>query len=155
MAWWIWLTAAAGLMVAEVLTMSFFLACFGLGALVACAASALAAGATVQLTAFCLGSLVALVFLRPLLMRKRKGAPMNIDAYVGREAVALTPLRFGQAGGSVRVGGEIWSARLSRPGELPEGGMARVEAREGLVLLVAALPAGTEHTPTREDGEHD
>lgn len=150
MMWWIWLVVAAGLMVAEVLTMSFVLACFALGALAAALASILAAGATVQLAAFCLGSLAALVFLRPVLMRRRKDAPMNIDAYVGREAQALTPLRFGQAGGAVRVGGEIWSARLSRPGELPEGAQARVEGREGLVLLVGPLEAGSARTSTQE-----
>ena len=62
MSWWIWLVASAGLMVAEVLTLSLFLACFALGGVAAAIGAALGLSTASQLALFCAASVAGLVF---------------------------------------------------------------------------------------------
>jgi membrane-bound serine protease (ClpP class) len=55
----------------------------------------------------------------------------GVEAMVGELAEALGPL---DPAGRVRVRGEIWNARSTGP--VPNGSAVRIEAVEGLTLLV-------------------
>lgn len=69
----------------------------------------------------------------------------GVEGLVGREAEALTP--FGREG-SVRVRGEIWSARSSLPVEA--GQKVVIRRLEGLQLEVEPLKDGCGRGRTRE-----
>ena len=64
-----WLIAGLLLLLVELLTPGFVVACFGIGALLAILPAALGASVTWQVITFCIGSLLALLLLRPMVRR--------------------------------------------------------------------------------------
>src|SRR5438045_2513991 len=89
--WVIWAIVAVGLAVGEILTPGlFFLGPVALAAAAATAASLLGAGTVGSVIVFLVGSLLSLLFLRPI-ARRHVHLPMlsktGTDALVGRKAV--------------------------------------------------------------------
>lgn len=73
--------------------------------------------------------------LYPLLKNSYTPASAVRDRYVGRTAVATEPLA---PDGYVRIGRELWRARLAEPHQTaPAGAELEVVAREGLLLRVS------------------
>ena len=110
--WVIWLIAAVAFGVGEVLTLSFFLAPFGVGALAAALVSAAGGGLVVSGAVFLVVSVLALLTLRPVARRHlRQPATLrtNTAALVGRSATVLEPVTGD--GGCVKLEGEVWTAR--------------------------------------------
>lgn len=115
--WVVWLVAAGVLLVVEMLTLTFYLLWFGIGA---------AAGALVALfypdslaAQLLVGSIVALVltvFTKRLTKRYRggKGYRDAVEELVGKEGVVVEPAAPGKAG-IVKVGTETWSAIAEEP----------------------------------------
>jgi membrane protein implicated in regulation of membrane protease activity len=111
--WILWLIAAVILAVGEVLTLGFFLAPFAVGAAVATVVSAAGAGFVVSGLAFLAVSTLALVTLRPVAKRHmRQPAELRTGtaALVGKTAVVVDPIDA-TGGGTVRLEGEVWTAR--------------------------------------------
>jgi membrane protein implicated in regulation of membrane protease activity len=110
--WVLWLIAAVLLAVGEVLTMGFFLAPFAVGAVVAAIISAAGAGLVVSGLAFLAVLSLAFLTLRPVARRHvRQPAELRTGtaALVGRTGVVVDPVT--DAGGTVRIEGEVWTAR--------------------------------------------
>ena len=110
--WVLWLVAAVILGVGEALTMSFFLAPFAGGALVAAVVSGAGAGFGLALAVALVVSVALLAALRPLARSHRRSPPQirtGTAALVGREVLVLE--RITQDGGLVKLEGEQWSAR--------------------------------------------
>jgi membrane protein implicated in regulation of membrane protease activity len=111
-AWIIWLIAAAALTVGEVLTVSFFLFPFAAGA-AAAAVAALAGGSSpVAWVVFAVVSVVSLALVRPVARRHLTAPPAirtGTAALVGERAVVLDLVDEDR--GTVRLAGEVWSAR--------------------------------------------
>ena len=137
-AWAVWIILAVLLGVGEVLTAGFVLGAFALAAVAPALLAAAGLGLAVQLAAFTLGTLAALVFLRPLARRNLR-TPQAIrtgaKALEGARAVVLE--RVDDTSGRVRIGGEVWSARAFFENQVIEPG-ARVEVAriEGATALV-------------------
>ena len=111
-AWVIWLIAAVAFGVGEVLTLSFFLGPFAIGALVAASVSAVGAWLLLSAVAFLVVSVLMLLLLRPVARRHlRTPAALrtNTAALVGRTATVLEPVS--DSGGCVKLEGEVWTAR--------------------------------------------
>jgi len=137
--WVVWLVAAVIFGVGEVLTLGFFLAPFAIGAAVAALVSAVGGGLVVSGLVFLVVSAVALLALRPLARRHlRTPAQLRTGtaALVGRTATVLE--RIDDGGGSVRLEGEVWSARPYDEDAVIEAG-ARVHVMEirGATALVS------------------
>src|SRR3712207_1964572 len=137
--WVIWLIAAVALGVGEVLTLSFFLAPFAVGALAAAVVSAAGGGIVVAGVVFLAVSLVVLTTLRPVARRHtRMPAQLrtNTAALVGRTATVVEPVSDGA--GCVRLDGEIWTARAYDEDAVIEAGR-RVHVMEirGATALVS------------------
>ena len=110
--WVIWLIVAVAFGVGEVLTLSFFLGPFAVGALVAAVVSAAGAGLVAAGIVFLVVSLLVLLTLRPVARRHlRQPAALrtNTAALVGRTATVLEPVSGD--GGCVKLEGEVWTAR--------------------------------------------
>ena len=137
--WVVWLVAAVIFGVGEVLTLGFFLAPFAIGAAVAALVSAVGGGLVVSGLVFLVVSAVALLALRPL-ARRHLRTPVQLRtgtaALVGRTATVLE--RIDDGGGSVRLEGEVWSARPYDEDAVIEAG-ARVHVMEirGATALVS------------------
>lgn len=110
--WAIWLIIAGVLLIVEMLTLTFYLLWFGLGALAAAAiawllpdsfaAQALTGSAVV---------IVLTIFTKPLTRRFRRsrGFKDAVDDMVGRQGIVLEDIAADKPG-IVKVGGDTWSA---------------------------------------------
>ncbi|MEB3237379.1 MAG: NfeD family protein [Candidatus Sericytochromatia bacterium] len=114
-----WLALAVVLLLAEVLTTTFFLACLAIGALAAAGSIALGDAGTEALIAFSVASVLSMAALRPFLLRML-GPPgevlTNVAAIIGKEGRVVVPIRPEVDEGRVQVGGEDWWA-ISANGE--------------------------------------
>ena len=136
--WVVWMAAAGVLAVGEILTMGFFLGPVAIAAVMAGAAALLGAGLAVQLIVFIIATAGSLAFLRPIATghlqtpaRLRTGTA----ALVGQHATVLE--RVDAEGGSVKLAGEVWTARAFDEDQVFEPGQ-RVDVLkiEGATALV-------------------
>ena len=140
-AWLLWLIAAVILAVGEIASMSFFLAPFAGGALVAALIAGVGGPAVVSWAAFLLVSLGLLAALRPL-ARSHKRMPAQIRtgtaALIGQGAVVVERISNAEAVGCIRLAGELWTARAYDEDQQFEAG-ERVQVVEikGATALVA------------------
>ena len=110
--WVLWLIAAVVLAVGEVLTMGFFLAPFAVGAVVAMVIAAAGGGFVISGLAFLAISTVAFGALRPV-ARRHMRLPAELRtgtaALVGKSGTVIEAID--RDSGSVRIDGEVWTAR--------------------------------------------
>ena len=137
--WVIWLIVAFAFGVGEIATLGFFLAPFAGGALVAALVSVIGAPTALSWVVFLVVSISLLATLRPIALRHRRQAPSlrtGTAALVGRRATVLE--RVSEDQGSVRLDGEIWTARPYDEEQVFEAG-TRVQVLEirGATALVA------------------
>jgi len=136
--WVVWIAVAGLLAVGELITMSFFLAPIAIAAVVAALAAVAGAGLAVQLAVFILASATTVGLLRPV-ARGHLQTPARLRtgtaALVGSAATVID--RVDAHGGSVKLAGEIWTARAFDEDHAFEPGQ-RVEVLkiEGATALV-------------------
>jgi membrane protein implicated in regulation of membrane protease activity len=130
---------AAVLAAGEAATAGLVLGPIALAAAVAAIVAAAGAGIALQIVAFAVASIAALGILRPIATRHLRTPAhirMGTAALVGSRAVVLE--RVDGAGGRVKIGGEVWSARTFDEDHVIEPG-TRVEVLkiDGATALVA------------------
>ena len=140
-AWVLWLIAAVVLAVAEVLNLSFFLFPFAIGAAGAAVAELAGAGTPVAVVVFAVLTAVSFGIVRPIAKRHVRTPPAirtGTAALIGQPAVVVERIANDAASGSVRIGGEVWTARSYDEDRVIEPG-TRVEVMEirGATALVA------------------
>ena len=138
-AWIWWLIVSLAFAAGEIMTLGFFLGPFAIGAAVATVVAAAGASFVVSGLVFLAASAVCFAALRPVVRRHlREPAHLrtNTAALVGRTATVLEPVSA--EGGSVKLEGEVWSARPFDDDERIEPG-ARVHVMEirGATALVS------------------
>jgi membrane protein implicated in regulation of membrane protease activity len=110
--WGWWIIAAVVLGGGELHTGGFYLAPFAVGALAAVVAALAGAGAALQLLAFLAATVAVFGVIRPI-ARRHLTTPVALRtgtaALVGTDALVVESVDH--LGGSVRIGGEVWSAR--------------------------------------------
>jgi membrane protein implicated in regulation of membrane protease activity len=137
--WVVWAVAAAVLAAGEAATAALVLGPVALAAAVAAIVAAAGAGVAIQVLAFVIGSIAALLILRPIATRHMR-MPVHMRtgtaALVGTSAMVLE--QVDRDGGRVKIGGEIWSARAFDEDQVIEAG-DRVEVLkiDGATALVA------------------
>jgi membrane protein implicated in regulation of membrane protease activity len=137
--WVYWMIAAGALAAGEIFTMGFFLGPIAIAATLA-ALVALAVGPlALQLLVFSVTAIASVGVLRPIARRHlRTPAQLRTGtaALVGSRAVVVE--RVTGEGGSVKIGGEIWTARAYDEDAVLEPG-ARVDVLQiqGATALVA------------------
>jgi membrane protein implicated in regulation of membrane protease activity len=113
--WVFWILAAVVLSVGEILTMSFFLAPFAGGALLAALVDVAGGGVVLSWGVFILSSLLFLLVVRPIARSHRK-MPAQLRtgtaALIGRRGVVVERVANDEAAGAIRLdNGEVWTAR--------------------------------------------
>jgi membrane protein implicated in regulation of membrane protease activity len=112
--WVIWVLIAVALAVGEILNLSFFLAPFALGALVAGLASAVGLDLAPSIAVFLVVSGGAFAGVRPIAKRHLRTPPQirtGTAALIGTNAVVVERIENRAGVGAVRLDGEIWTAR--------------------------------------------
>lgn len=121
----IWIIVACAFGVGEILTTSFFLAPFGIGAAVAAIVAALGAGVVVTWLVFLIVSILLLTVVRPIARAHLRTPPQirtGTAALIGRKAVVVERIANDEAVGCVRIDGEIWTARAYDDDQVIEAG---------------------------------
>ena len=110
--WVLWMIAAGVLAVGEMLTVSFFLGPIAVAAVAAAIVALAGGGVALQWIVFTVMSAGSLLVLRPI-ARRHLHMPAQLRtgtaALVGSTAVVID--RVDRDGGTVRLAGEVWSAR--------------------------------------------
>ena len=138
MDWVLWMVAAGVLAIGEMLTVSFFLGPIAVAALTSAVVALAGGGAALQWIVFTLVSLASLAVLRPV-ARRHLRMPSQLRtgtaALVGATATVIE--RVDRDGGTVRLKGEVWTARAYDEDHSFEPG-ARVEVMkiDGATALV-------------------
>lgn len=139
-----WAVLAALAFVGELLSVSFFLLFFSLGALVGLLLAAIGAGVVAQVLGFVAASVLSMLVLRPALMHRisfRSSEPyFTRGGITGRSGVVTSAIEPGGSG-TVRIGsGEFWTARALYPEQgIEPGTRVRVLDTDGVTALVEAL----------------
>jgi membrane protein implicated in regulation of membrane protease activity len=140
-AWILWLIAGVFAAVGEMLTAGFFLAPFAAGAFGAMLASVAGGGAAIQVIVFAALTLASFALVRPIATRHLHTPPRirtGTAALIGRSGIVLDRIANDEGIGSVRLDGEVWTARAYDEHLVIEAG-TKVEVVEirGATALVA------------------
>ena len=141
-AWQIWVIVGLLLAAAEILIPGFFVLWFAVGAFLAALLAFLGVPRSVQLAAFLVSSFLLLVFSRTIfrsaLFRSRESTVTNVEALRGRHGVVLKAIEGTLQPGSVKVGGEVWSAVCEDDARIVKG--IKVEVLEVVGNKVRVKP---------------
>jgi len=139
--WVFWILAAIVLAVGEMLTLSFFMAPFAAGALLAALVDVGGGGLFLSWATFIVSSLLFLLVVRPI-ARSHRRTPAALRtgtaALIGRRGIVVERIANDEAVGAVKIeNGEVWTARCFDEDEVIDVG-ARVEVVEikGATALV-------------------
>ena len=149
---WIWIIAAAVLFIGEMLSLSFFLLPFAIGAVVAAVLNAFGVAFVWQVVVFVIVSVIALVALRPFAHRITKKAShvkAGAERLVGMQGAVVK----GQSATRefrVMVGGELWNASTTDGIKLEPGVAIEVLAVNSNSLVVKALPQEEQPATSQE-----
>jgi membrane protein implicated in regulation of membrane protease activity len=138
--WIIWLIAAVVFAVGEIVNLSFFLFPFAIGSAAAAVVSLAGAGTGVAFAVFAVLTAVSFTVVRPIAKRHLRMPPQlrtGTAALVGRTAVVLEPIDAAGTGGTVRLEGEVWTARAYDDDQAFESGqrVTVVEIRGATALV--------------------
>ena len=138
-AWAVWLSLAALLAVAEILSLDLVLIMLAAGALAGAGVAVVAPGLWwLQILVAASVSVGTLLLLRPTLLAKVRSLPgyrSSTDTMVGSSGLALSEITA--QGGEIKVAGQSWTARTMGPGQVIEQG-AEIEVYEvdGAIAVV-------------------
>jgi inner membrane protein len=140
MTWWIWVLIGFALLAIEFASTTLHVAFFGLGGLFVALLVGLGWHGPLwaQLLVFTTFSLVALLLIRPPLMRKLKmNESKDVDTLIGENAIAMDDIAV-HGFGKAEMRGSSWNAQNVGTSTLTKGQRCTVESVEGLVIRVRA-----------------
>ena len=144
--WQVWLIAGVLLLVAEVFTPGFWLACLAIGAFAAGLVGLIpVVGTTIETVVFAATSLLSMVGIRPALARRFRlgvgsGVRTNVDALAGKTGVVTERIAPGVRPGRVLVEGENWRGASVDGVVLEPGTRVMVVQVDGTTLMVEREP---------------
>jgi membrane protein implicated in regulation of membrane protease activity len=137
--WMIWILIAVIFAAGEVASLSFFLAPFAVGALLGALADLAGLSVVAGILIFLISSGLLLGFVRPIARRHMYTAPSirtGTAALVGK--TALVTKQVDDREGTVKLDGEMWTARTYVEGEVIEvGHKVHVVEIRGATALVS------------------
>lgn len=140
MAWWVWVLAAFLLLIIEFFTTTAHVGFFAIGAFLVAILVGLGVAGPLwfQLIFFAASSVLLLIFVRPIVVRKLGlSKTVTVDAIAGEHAVALEEIAA-EGDGRAEMRGTTWSARNVGATPLARGQKCVVDRVVGLTLYVRA-----------------
>jgi membrane protein implicated in regulation of membrane protease activity len=140
-AWMFWILLAVILAAGEMMSVSFFLAPFAVGALLGAVADIAGANGVVAFVVFLVSSGLLFGIVRPIARRHlRTPAQLRTGtaALIGRTAIVTQLIDNDAESGAVRLEGELWTARAYDDDEVIEAGRrVHVVEIKGATALVS------------------
>ena len=134
----IWIILAVVFAAVEFGTVALISVWFVGGAVAALIASLLGAKVWLQVLIFAGVSALLLLLVRPFLRKyvDPHKIKTNVDALVGKKAVVIEPVDNLEGLGTVKLNGNIWTARSVDGANIPADTVVEVQAIEGVKLMV-------------------
>lgn len=135
--WYIWLSLAVFFLIIESMTVEIISIYFTGGALVSMALSLLGVPLEWQIFAFCVVSILLIIFTRPIVARylKRNESKTNVDTLIG-DVATVTKEILPDERGEVKIKGQYWLAVSSNNDIIELGSKVSILAIEGAKLIV-------------------
>ena len=140
----IWLLIAAVFVVIEIFTSGFAVACFSVGCVFGSILAACDLSLTWQVVAFAVGTFLAFVFIRPIVMKyldkktNDTGVKTNMDNIIGKIAVVTEKIEE-NGYGRVKIDGDDWKAKTNDGSAAEVGAKVEIESFESIILTVKKL----------------
>ncbi|MBO9533797.1 MAG: NfeD family protein [Solirubrobacteraceae bacterium] len=138
-----WVLLAIGLAVIEILSVTFFPIFFSFSALLALGVYLADGEDWLQWLVFGVGGLVFSAGLRPIAKRQlEKGPDLKnpVEEMTGQRGVVEVPVDGRSGTGTVRLGGQVWTARPEDAfGQIGAGTDVEVKEVRGATIVVAPL----------------
>lgn len=140
MAFKIWFIVSIIFFILEILSPTFFLVCFSIGALITGLFCLSSISLTVQIFVFVISSLLTLVFLRPFFLKylddDSEDKKTNVDALIGQTAIVSEKISPSENKGRVEITGDSWLAISKTGNEISEGERVEILKVEGTKVYV-------------------
>lgn len=140
--WQVWAVVAVICLIMELMAGDFFIICFSIGAVGGLLTALLSDSLYLQLFAFAVFTVLALVYVRPFAKRYlHKGEDSrvsNADALMGRQGRVVETVKAGGFG-RVQIDGDIWKAVTNGEADIPEGSPVVVIDRASTIITVKRL----------------
>jgi membrane protein implicated in regulation of membrane protease activity len=141
--WVLFVIVGCLLAAGEILNTSFFLAPFAVAALLAAAVDGAGGPPAASITTFVVASVALFVFVRPIARRHVQMPALSrtgTDALIGQRALVLEEISNLEGVGTVKIGGEIWTARAADDDhQIAAGARVQVVEIRGATALVSEL----------------
>ena len=137
----IWIIAAIGFFVIELIAGNFFMICFSIGAIFSIFASLLGFGLTVQVIVFAVFSAASIFFLRPITLKylhRNKGRKSNADAMIGRNGKVVETI-VNNGYGRVALDGDVWKAQSIDSQEISKDQIVEIIDRKSTIIIVKQI----------------
>lgn len=139
--WVVFVIAGCLLGAGEIANTSFYLAPFAIACLLAAAVDGAGGPTAASIATLLVASVVLFVFVRPIARRHTEMPPLartGTDALIGQRALVLEEIAGDGGLGSVKIGGEVWTARASDEDQLiPAGTRVQVVEIRGATAYVS------------------
>ncbi len=138
--WQIWIVAALVLIIIEIFTSGFAIACLSVGCLLAAICAGFELSIAWQFGFFALGTFFGFIFVRPFvlkLMNKKTNNDVttNMDNLIGRKAIVSEKIEK-DGYGRVKIDGDDWKAHMEDDGEAEVGEKVTIVSNESIILTV-------------------
>jgi len=138
--WENWIYAGIILLILEVFTPGFVVACFGISALITSVFAYFDASISIQLLVFSISTLIAFIGIRPYALKhlyKAEGdVKTNADSIIGMKGIVKETINSDINNGRVMIYGENWKARSIDRSIIKKGDTVEVVDMESTVLIV-------------------
>lgn len=139
--WQIWVVVALVLIIIEIFTSGFAIACLSVGCLLAAIGARIELSLAWQLGLFALGAFFGFIFVRPFVLKlmnknaNKNNVTTNMDNLIGRKAVVTEKIEK-DGFGRVKIDGDDWKARMEDGEEAEVGEKVTIVSNESIILTV-------------------
>lgn len=136
--WQMWLIISGVCLVIEMLTVSFLVFWFAIGALFAMITSLITDNIVIQTAVFVISSGILVLLTKPLVKKVSSLDKLKTNAYsiIGKKAIVTKAINSPKGVGQIKVGSEIWSAKSSEEEIIPEGTEVEILEINGVKAIV-------------------
>lgn len=144
--WQIWLIAAGIFFIVEIATVGFLVFWFGIGALITMIVSFFVPNIYVQSAVFVITSTLLIFLTKPFVnkfLSKDKTVATNAYSIIGRTGIVTKEINSVLGTGQVKIGSEVWSAKVKTDETIPVGAEITVIEIDGVKVVVEVIANGT------------
>lgn len=133
-----WLIIAAGMVVAEIISLGLTTIWFAGGALITALVAHLGAHWILQIIVFAIVSLILLFFTRPIAQKHmmKNNEKTNVESLIGQTCIVTEEINNLKATGTVMINGLEWTARAENSDIIEKDVEVEVHSVSGVKLIV-------------------